>query len=332
MQHRTIPVFIPEAACPHRCVYCNQHHISGQYHIESVSEIKAKIHTYLSTIQNATVELGFFGGSFTGLPLTVQEEYLKVALPFIADHSIHSLRLSTRPDYINEEVLTLLRQYHVETIELGAQSANDEILQTTQRGHCSEDIQNAAQQIKKFGFRLGLQMMIGLPKDSFERSLQTALSFIKWGADDVRIYPAVVVPNTLMAEWYRKGIYSPLSLEEAVKQTAEILLTFEKAHVNVIRVGLHPSEGLIKRTELLAGPFHVSFRELVETKIWEKIFSDLPTDKSKTIKISVSPKAINHAIGYGSVNKTRLSKQFAKVFFSSDHTLNNRELKYKLFP
>lgn len=332
MQHRTIPVFIPEVACPHRCVYCNQYHISGQHHIESPIEIKAKIHTYLSTMQNATVELGFFGGSFTGLPVSIQEEYLKVALPFIADGSIHSLRLSTRPDYINEEVLTLLRQYHVKTIELGAQSTNDEVLQITQRGHCSEDIYNASQQIKEFGFRLGLQMMIGLPKDSFERSLQTALSFINWGADDVRIYPAVVVPNTLMAEWYRQGIYTPLPLDEAVIQTAKILLTFEKAFVNVIRVGLHPSEGLIKGTELLAGPFHVSFRELVETKIWEQIFSSLPTDKSKFIKISVSPKTINHAIGYGSVNKTQLSKQFAGVSFVSDSTLSGREFKYEILP
>lgn len=328
MKHRTIPIFIPESACPHRCAYCNQYHISGQHYIETPAEIKKKIHTYMSTIKDAIVELGFFGGSFTGLPFSIQEEYLQVAQPFLSEGKIHSIRLSTRPDYISKEILTLLRQYHVETIELGAQSTHEHVLESTQRGHSVDDIRNATRQIKEFGFRLGLQMMIGLPKDTFEQSLQTAQLFIAWGADDVRIYPTIVIPHTLLAEWYRRGMYVPLSLDEAVNQTAEILLLFEQAGVKVIRVGLHPSEGLINGTDLLAGPFHVSFRELVETKIWKNILSAIPADSSKFIEISVSPKYINYAIGYGSENRKWLSSLFAGVSFISDNALENRNFNY----
>lgn len=316
MRHYNIPVFIPELACPNRCIYCNQRHISGQLEPVPTDQVVAIIEQHLKTFQQpCEVELAFFGGSFTGIEIELQELYLKTVQPYIERGLIEGIRLSTRPDYINAEILNLLKRYNVKTIELGAQSLCDEVLQYCERGHSVKDVENASRLIKSYGFELGLQMMIGLPLDSIKRSVETANKIVELGADNTRIYPTLVIPNTKLAELYKDGLYQPLDMETAVKWSAEVYKVFAKAGVKILRVGLHPSEGLIKGTDMLAGPFHVSFRELVLSRLWLDYLVSLPED---VIEVVVNPKDINYAIGYKSSNLNALKQIGRKITFIQD--------------
>ena len=316
MRHYNIPVFIPELACPNRCIYCNQRHISGQLEPVPTDQVVAIIEQHLKTFQQpCEVELAFFGGSFTGIEIELQELYLKTVQPYIEQGLIEGIRLSTRPDYINIEILDLLKRYNVRTIELGAQSLCDEVLQYCERGHSVKDVENASRLIKSYGFELGLQMMIGLPLDSIKRSVETANKIVELGTDNTRIYPTLVIPNTKLAELYKDGLYQPLDMETAVKWSAEVYKVFAKAGVKILRVGLHPSEGLIKGTDMIAGPFHVSFRELVLSRLWLDYLVSLPED---VIEVVVNPKDINYAIGYKSSNLNALKQIGRKITFIQD--------------
>lgn len=316
MKHYNIPIFIPELACPNRCIYCNQRHISGQLQAVKPEEIKQIIEQHLATfIRPSEVELAFFGGSFTGIDEKDMLTYLQIVQPYIEQGEIKSIRISTRPDYINEKILDILQQYNVKDIELGAQSLNEEVLAFAKRGHTVKDVENASQLIKSYGFSLGLQMMIGLPLDTVEKSKETAKKILKLGAESTRIYPTLVINNTDLADLYRQNKYKALSLDEAVDWTTEIYKIFSQSSIKILRIGLHPSEALINGTELLAGPFHVSFKELVLTKIWQEKFEKLPIN---TKTILVNPKEINYAIGYNSKNKQLLQKKFPYLKFISD--------------
>ncbi len=316
MKHYNIPVFIPELACPNRCIYCNQRHISGQLQAVKPEEIEQIIEQHLSTfIRPSCVELAFFGGSFTGIDEKDMITYLKIVQPYIEKGEIKSIRISTRPDYINEKILDILKQYNVRDIELGAQSLNEEVLAFAKRGHTVKDVENASRLIKDYGFSLGLQMMIGLPLDSVERSKATAKKILELGAESTRIYPTLVINNTDLADLYQAGQYKALSLEEAVEWTAEIYKIFSQTDITILRVGLHPSEALIKGEQLLAGPFHVSFKELVLTKLWQEKLEKIPAD---TKIISVNPREINYAIGYNGVNRKILQEKSPFLKFISD--------------
>ena len=327
-QFRTIPVFVPELACPNRCTYCNQHLISGQLQMPSEKEIVEKIETHLNTFPpNVHVEVGFFGGNFTGIETEAQESLLKIIQPYIRQGKIHAIRLSTRPDYIDEERLTLLKKYGVKTIELGVQSTDDEILSLTNRGYNSQCVEKSSKLIREFGFDLGLQMMIGLPGDTKEKSFQTARKIIELGATQTRIYPTLVIEGTELATQYLKGEYSPLSIEEAIDRTKEIVLLFERNNVTILRVGLHPTEGFISGTDFLAGPFHVSFKELVLTEIWHDLLKDIPFDKEKELIIEVPKREINYAIGYQGKNKKFLEERLKKVQFVPSQNIETRSFR-----
>lgn len=316
MKHYNIPIFIPELACPNRCIYCNQRHISGQLQAVKPEEIEQIIEQHLSTfIRPSFVELAFFGGSFTGIDEKDMIKYLKIVQPYIEKGEIKSIRISTRPDYINEKILDILKQYNVRDIELGAQSLNEEVLAFAKRGHTVKDVENASRLIKDYGFSLGLQMMIGLPLDSVESSKVTAKKILELGAESTRIYPTLVINNTDLADLYRAGQYKALSLEEAIEWTAEIYKIFLQTDITILRVGLHPSEALIKGEQLLAGPFHVSFKELVLTKLWQEKLANIPNN---TKTISVNPREINYAIGYNGVNRKILQEKFPFLKFISD--------------
>ncbi len=317
MKHYNIPIFITELACPNRCIYCNQRHISGQIEPVTTEEVVDIIERHLQTFTSQyEAELAFFGGSFTGIEISEQEKYLQAVQPYIRSGQISGIRLSTRPDYISKEILDLLKHYNVKAIELGAQSLCDEVLRVCKRGHSVRDVERAASLIKSYGFSLGLQMMIGLPEDSLERSLQTAEKIVALGADNTRIYPTLVIEHTDLAELYRSGNYTPLSLSEAVQWASEVYKIFSANNVNVLRVGLHPSESLIEGTELLAGPFHVSFREFVLSRIWLEKLLSLPQE---TKAITVNPKDINYVIGYSGCNRKTLLEQGRKLnFIQSD--------------
>lgn len=327
MKRKTIAIFIPELACPFRCIYCNQHLISGTLVSPSPQEISNLIENQLSTIKRSEtyIEIAFFGGNFTGLALSEQEEYLKIAFRYINEKKIDSIRISTRPDYINQENLLFLKEYGVETIELGAQSFDDEVLLKIKRGHTSKTIIKSSEMIVNEGFKLGLQMMLGLPGATKNSEIETANKICSLGAVNTRIYPTLAIEGTELYSMLKNGKYTPLSIEEAIERSKEPYKFFEGKGLEIIRVGLHPSEFLLESDNCYVGPFHVSFRELVLTSLWSDQFSMFSFDnKSANIELFVPEKEINYAIGYNSSNKIVLEKKFKKVNFKTDKNLINR--------
>jgi histone acetyltransferase (RNA polymerase elongator complex component) len=323
---------MPEIACPQKCTFCDQRQISGQSVFPETDEIIQKINSNLKSYPriDRKVEIAFFGGTFTGLPLKIQEKYLSLASSFLNKGGVHGIRLSTRPDYIDEENLQLLKQFGVTTIELGAQSLDDEVLIRCKRGHTVKQVEEAAALINNFGFNLGLQMMIGLPEDTFEKSILTAQKIIAMGAKETRIYPCLVIKNTELANEYELGLFKPLELDAAVNLSAKLCLMFEKADVKVIRLGLHRSEELHEGA-MLAGPYHISFKELVMSEIWKHILlSGIGNKFLESIHIQVHPKELNFASGYLAGNKKLLLKSFRKVRFSGDPSLVGRDFHFTL--
>ncbi|MCR4965511.1 MAG: radical SAM protein [Bacteroidales bacterium] len=304
-QYRVIPIFIPQQACPFRCSYCNQFAIAGQASVPTPEEARETIESHLATIPaEAEKRIAFFGGSFTGMSLEEQETYLAVTKPYVESGLVSGIQLSTRPDYINFDVLQLLKQYHVTLIELGAQSLDDDVLRQVGRGHTVAQVREASRMIKEAGFSLGLQMMIGLPGDTREKSLRTAELICELGASCTRIYPTLVVKNTLLAAQYRQGLYQPLSLETAVEWCKDLYQYFTEHGVTILRMGLHPSEGLLSGTDYLAGPFHVSFKELVLTALWRDRLAEIVAAADETpVVVRVPASEINYAVGYQSANK-----------------------------
>lgn len=328
LKHYTIPIFIPQLACPFQCVFCNQEKITSRGHIPDVNEVQSIIEEHLSTFPkgNKHIEIGFFGGNFTGIPIVDQEKYLRVAQPYLEKGIVKGIRLSTRPDYIDEMRLHLLKKHRVTTIELGAQSMDNEVLRQSARGHTAEDVEKASRMIISAGFRLGLQMMVGLPGDTLEKAMCTAQKIISLGAIETRIYPALVIKGTKMEEWYNQGNYRPLSIEEAVFWVKTILPVFEEAGVEVTRVGLHSSTGLLSGKDLVAGPFHTSFRELAMTEVWwDRLNVLLQEEKENKIRIFVHPSQYNFAIGYYGKNRKRLQNFFTEVIFQKNPTLKENK-------
>jgi len=328
LRHFTIPIFIPEEACPNRCVFCNQHRIAGAACAPSIDEVVAKTEQHLQTFPpNSEVEIGFFGGNFTGIPVEGQKAYLACVQPFVKSGQVAGIRISTRPDYINDEVLKMLKQYHVTTIELGAKSLDEEVLKLSGRGHSVAEVVRASELIRNSGFQLGLQMMIGLPGDTAEKSLFTAKEIIRLGAVCTRIYPTLVIKNTELEQHYLAGDYIPLSLDEAVNRVADIVPLFTLADVKILRIGLHPSEGLLDKTSLVAGPFHVAFGEMVSTEIWSRILTQLvyPNNKRNALTLTVAVGMSNAAIGHKGKNKTMLLEVFRKVIYTESPDLKGFE-------
>ncbi len=327
MKHANIPIFIPMQGCLFDCVFCDQHKITGQEPVMCDDEILQKIEAHLRTIapEKTDVQIAFFGGSFTGLPLEQQNHYLGLAGTFLKSKKVKGIRLSTRPDYINEKVLTVLKQYGVNTIELGVQSMDDSVLLQAGRGHTAEDVHRAAALIRSAGFSMVLQMMPGLPGDTFEKTLETTKQIIAMGADAVRIYPTLVIKGTKLEMLYSQKKYKPLSLDEAVDLCSMIVPLFEDAGVTILRLGLHPSEGLFHGNELVAGPFHTAFGAMVYSRIWYHILNGLQSGIGNKITVTVHPKELNHAIGYRKTNRMMLLDRFESVQFRTDNTLLSRE-------
>jgi len=311
--YRVIPVFLPMLACPHRCVYCNQYVISGQQKLPDIHDVVGLVERNLSTMPaNTHKRVAFFGGSFTCLPESVQNRYLDAVQPYLQEGRIEGIQLSTRPDYIDDHILQNLKNKGVTLIELGAQSLDDQILARCGRGHTVADVENASRLIRQHGINLGLQMMIGLPGDTKKTALRTAERIVSFGATCTRIYPTLVVDGTALADDYRDGKYAPLSLEEAVDWCKELYRYFQTAGVTVLRMGLHPTQDLRAGDHLLAGPFHVSFKELVLTALWhDRIAEQIAREGREDITVIVPSDEMNYAVGYGSANR----KAFPKATF-----------------
>ena len=323
MKHYNIPIFLPELACPYRCVYCNQFSITGNDDIVKPEDVKNVIDSHLASFkeENRFVEVAFFGGNFTGLPVKMQNDYLEVVQPYLDKNIVHGIRCSTRPDYISLQRVKEIKHLGMRNIELGAQSTNDEVLKHCKRGHTYNDIVEASQIILSEGITLGLQMMIGLPYDSEEKDFQTAKDIVNLGAKETRIYPCIVVKDTELEALYRNGDYKALSINEAVSRSSKLYSYFIENQVKVLRIGLHQSDELDKEG-YVAGPYHKNFAEMVFSHIWKEKFENLKISESENLKkdiiINVPASQINHAIGWNGENKRMLLDRFDKVEFKAN--------------
>ena len=316
-----IPIFVPHLGCPNDCVFCNQKSISGQQKMITKEDIIKTINFYLENIKDkeAKKEVAFFGGSFTGIDVDKQEEFLQTAYKFIKDGRIDSIRVSTRPDYINKDILKRLKKYKVRTIELGVQSANDYILKQSHRGHTFEDVKKASKLIRWYGFYLGHQMMVGLPESTRLDEINTAKELIKLKPKMVRIYPVLVIKGTKLEEEYKNGKYEPLPLVQAVEICKQLVRMFADKKIEVIRVGLQNTEEISEpgsnQSEVVAGPFHPAFRQLVESSMWyDAIVEKIKklNVKVKEVEVTVNPIDANNVIGHKRENIKKL-KDFYEV-------------------
>lgn len=317
-KHVNIPVFIPHLGCPNQCVFCNQRTITGksEFDAESVKEI---IDGALSTIPEGTeIEIAFFGGSFTGIDPDLMQRLLEIAHSYISLGRVNSIRCSTRPDYINKEIIDTLKKYGVSCVELGLQSVNDGVLDASKRGHTSEDAEAACRMIVESGIQLVGQMMIGLPGSTLAAERETADFIIRSGATASRIYPTVVFKDTELYYMAETGVYEPLALDEAIARSAEIFEMFVDAGVQVIRIGLCASENLSAPETYYAGPNHPALGELVENEFYfNKIYKYLSEKDpvNSSISITVNSGCLSKAIGQNRRNKLRLASAFPSCDF-----------------
>ena len=314
MENKIIPVFIPFLGCPHDCAFCNQVKITNYRDKADDQKIKGQIEDYLKYFldKDGKKELAFYGGSFTGLPLETMTSYLEIADSYRKKGVIDRIRLSTRPDYINNSILDILEDYQVDTIELGIQSFNKEVLDANERGHSPEASIRASKLIKERGFSLGHQIMPGLFKDSYDRIIDTALKSAKLSPDLARIYPTLVIKDTKLEWLYNKGLYKPLDLDEAVKVSAEVLMIYLYKDINVIRVGLQPTENINEGADVVAGPFHAAFRQLVESFIYRTYLEKIVKDRKLRgeIEIFAPGKDISTLAGNKKANKKYFYKNY----------------------
>ena len=312
-----IPIFVPHLGCPNSCTFCNQKTISGQAKQVTAKEVKETIEYYLSNFKddNKYVEVAFFGGSFTGIEEEVQEELLQAAFEFIKQKKVNSIRISTRPDYIDKKILKRLKKYKVKTIELGVQSTNDYILARCQRGHTFEDVKKASKLIRRKHFILGHQMMVGLPESTKLDEINTTKSLIKLKPKIVRIYPVLVIKGTKLEEEYRNNEYIPLTVNQAVERCKEIVTLFNKKNIRVIRIGLQNTNTIDEpghnESEVVAGPYHPAFRQLVESSMWyDSVVEEIKqfNTKVKLVQVRANPVNINHIIGHKKENIEKLNQ------------------------
>ncbi len=312
-KHVNIPVFIPHYGCPNACVFCNQQKITGRPSFEKDNVIK-EIDSALETIQSdCEKELAFFGGSFTALPREEMLALLEISDSYIEKGLVSSVRLSTRPDAITHEILDILKEHGVKTIELGIQSFSDRVLELSKRGHTASDSENACKMVKAHGFKLIGQMMIGLPGSELEDEIETAKTISSLGADGARIYPTVVFTETELDEMRKSGAYTPLTNDEAADRTAEVLDIFARKGVNVIRIGLCANETL--RDPQFENNYHPSIGELARSKVFLKymrrVLKECPKTNGRLAIFTVAQGSLSQAIGQHKSNIEALKSEFS---------------------
>lgn len=345
-----IPIFVPHEGCPHDCVFCNQDRITGTNkhsirialrdasqkknddHQEVTDKFVEKtVNDYLETINHAeaTVEVSFFGGTFTGIREEKQRELLKVAKEFKDKKLIDKIRLSTRPDYISDYILTYLKEYGVDIIELGVQSLDEEVLKKSARGHGVEEVIKASKLIKDFGFVLGHQIMPGLPGDTFEKDMYTTKKSISMKPDICRIYPSLVIKDTAMEIMYKRGEYVPYTLEEAVEISKKMYDMYAENNIKVIRIGLQPTETISENGDVVAGPFHPAFRELVESSLLvDKILGNMNDFNSG--EIHINPKDISKLYANKKVYFNKLRENGKNLIVKQDLSVNRGRVELYL--
>ena len=325
MSHRNIALFVANAGCPHRCTFCNQFSITGEPETAQPEDVHAAMRTALQNGQTGG-QIAFFGGSFTAVPRPYLTALLEAAAPYVEDGSVSGIRISTRPDAIDEDILRLLEKYHVTAVELGAQSMSDEVLRKNRRGHTAEDVETASRAIQAHGMELGLQMMTGLYGSTEAEDLATADRLIALHPDTVRIYPTLVMEGTELARLYRQGRYVPQTLEEAVRTCAGLLRRFHGAGIPVIRLGLHSGGGV--EDGYLAGPWHPAFRELCEGRIYyEAAAEQLKRLPKGRYRLFVAPSEISKMTGQKRKNIIELEKHQFRCSVRPDSALQPYQIR-----
>ncbi len=310
-----VPVFLPHAGCPHRCIFCNQAAVCGADALPpNPARIRRSIESFLSGSRRRNrVEIAYFGGTFLGLPEAEVVRLLETAETFVADGRAHGIRFSTRPDSIDPLRLSWIRPFPVTTVEIGVQSLDDRVLETCGRGHTVADSEAAALRLRAAGLQVGLQLMVGLPGQDLCSVLDTAKKAACLRPDFIRIYPTLVLKGSPLAALYRKGLFAPLTLEEAVRQTAAAYRLFSENGIPVIRMGLQPTSELAPDGQVLAGPFHPAFGEQVRSAALHenlaRALDQIPL-RGKTVRIAVHPTRESQLRGPGNHHLKRLAERF----------------------
>ena len=335
-KHSNISLFIPHNGCPHRCAFCNQRTISGAVSQPTADDVRRAVNTALSSpnFDGAEAEIAFFGGSFTAIDREYMIQLLEAAHEFIVSGQVAGIRVSTRPDAIDDDILKILKQYGVTSIELGAQSMRDEVLLLNKRGHTAQDVIDASRLIKACGFSLGLQMMTGLYGDDNVGARYTARQIAALRPDTVRIYPTVVLKGTELAGKMRSGEYLPQGYEDAAKLCAQLLRFFEQKRINVIKLGLHASDGV--DGEMVGGAYHPAFRELCEGILYfnlikRELAENYPDGGEYIVYVPATD--VSKAAGQKKSNIVRLAEEGWNVRIKGDdHIDGNQGRKCKVEP
>ena len=340
---RIIPIFIPQDSCPYQCVFCNQPAVVGIRKSLTPEEIESFIHKCLQSIKLCSpkgrsphIEIAYYGGSFTLLPRQLQEGLLKSAPDSLKRGLIGGIRLSTRPDWIDEETLSFLKERGASVVELGVQTMDDQVLAYIQRGHTAEDVVRAMKLLKSLGFKTAIQLMIGLPGED-EASLNSSMEKVKsLKPDMVRLHPTLVIKETPLERFYLRGEYKPLNLEEAVTILKRLVLELEAEGIRVIRLGLQPNQSLEEPGTIVAGPYHPALGQLVQAAIFYDLIKrgmeKLEPEMIDRLDIKVSPENISHVIGNRRENLTRLKESYPsfKIRVASDSNLRKDQLRLRI--
>lgn len=324
-----IPIFIPHQGCPHRCIFCNQTAITKEVQsMNAVTAVATRIETYLGFAgpRRGPVQAAFYGGNFLGLEKSTVKAHLDGLGPWLTRGKIGSIRFSTRPDTITPERLGWITPYPVETIELGVQSMNNEVLTLCRRGHTADDTHRAMAQLKAAGYRTGTQLMLGLPGDSAQGALESARAVAGLKPDIVRIYPTLVLAGSPLARSFKTGQYQPLTLAEAVVQAKTLLRLFHRQGINVIRMGLQATDGLEDPTVVLGGPYHPAFGHLVYASLYldaARVLLERAKPLPEAPILRICPRELSRLQGLGKENRTVLRGRFKRprLAFQADDRL-----------
>lgn len=296
MKNVIVPIFVPHMGCPHACVFCNQYKITGQWQPPSAAILNEKVAAWQRS-SGQVPELAFYGGSFTAIALDIQNTLLDTAASLKAKGAISAIRLSTRPDALGTEVLERLRTYDVDTIEIGVQSLHDEVLMASGRGHTAATTISAINRVKAHGFRCGAQMMVALPADTPERSLETCKQVIALKPDLTRIYPTAIIKDTALELMYRQGHYIPWSFDDVVETVAHMVMLLDDADIPVVRIGLQ-AEDRLTDGDVIAGAYHPALGEYVKARIYRyKMQAMLKPVENGPITFAVPTRRLSQARG-----------------------------------
>ena len=339
MKHNNISIFVTHVGCPHMCAFCNQHTITGNSQIPHAQDVRRICSKALDQIKDPeNTEIAFFGGSFTAVPRNYMIELLEAANTFLGEGKFKGIRISTRPDYIDDEVLETLKRYGVTSIEIGAQSINDKVLDANERGHSTLDIVNACKLIKEHNFELGLQLMVGLYRSDMDIELENMEKVLEIKPDTVRIYPVVVLKGTKLAQLFKAGKYHLISMDDVIDLCSKMLYEFENAGIKVLKCGLHASE-FVER-DMVAGYYHPAFRELCESRIIRENMSNafrksgIPIAENAQgqryhVTCAVSPRCISAAIGHKKANSEHFLKNGINIKVVGDEKLFKYEVEVR---